>query len=226
MEVPLVLKVSGRIINPDNPELVSMYAEVLRKARKAGLRIAVVVGGGPHARRYIDCATRTGVGKAGADIIGIEVARLNALLLALTIGGDAYLPIPRSIDELLRAWASGKVVVMGGLQPGQSTAGTAAVVAEILGAKRLLYATEVDGIYDKDPAKHPDARRLERVPLSELRRYIEQEFLPGHYELLDPIALGILKRSGIDVVVFNGTSRQKLERALRGEDVGTIVIPE
>ncbi len=222
--VSVLLKVSGKIISPSNPGLVRRYAEVIKRLVDGGTRVAVVVGGGEVARRYVECAKALGLSDGAADSLGIEVSRLNALLLSLALGDYGYRPIPRSVEDVERAWSSGRVVVVGGLQPGQSTSGTAAVIAELLGIKLILYATNVDGIYDKDPRRHPDAKKLSVVRVSELHRFLEQGFEAGRYELLDPVALGIVRRSRIEVVVFNGFDPENVERAVRKE-VGTLVVP-
>ncbi len=221
----VVLKVSGKIINPDNPQLVSGYARVIKRLVDEGNRFVIVVGGGSYARKYVECARSLGLGEGVADSLGIEVSRVNALLLSYALGDYAYRPIPRSIEDVEEAWSSGKVVVLGGLQPGQSTSGTAAVVAEVLGIKLMLYATDVDGIYDRDPKRYPNAKRLDVVRISDLPKVLEQGFEAGRYELLDPVAMGVLKRAGIEVVVFNGFDPENVEKALRGA-IGTRVVPE
>ncbi|MEM4502126.1 MAG: UMP kinase, partial [Ignisphaera sp.] len=117
-----------------------------------------------------------------------------------------------------------RVVVLGGLQPGQSTAAVAAIVAEILGIRRILYATDVDGIYDRDPKVYRDARKLDIVSLDELPKVLSQRFEAGGYELLDPLAISIIRRSCIEVTVFNGLHPYNVYRALEGS-VGTKVKP-
>jgi uridylate kinase len=117
----VAVKVSGKFIDPSNPGYVSELCGVLRELVSSGYRVAVIVGGGGLARRYIDAARRIGVSEALLDSIGIEASRLNALLVASGLGDLAYPSIPRSFEDFLRAWATGKVVVLGGLQPGQST---------------------------------------------------------------------------------------------------------
>ncbi len=220
----VLLKVSGKIINPGNPHLVSSYASILSELHRSGFRTVVVVGGGPYARKYVECAKAMGLSDAAADELGIEVSRTNALLLAHALGDLSYRPVPRSIDEVERAWSSGKIVVMGGLQPGQSTAGTAAVVAELLGIKRILYATDVDGVYDRDPRRHPDAKKLDVVRARDLLNVLEQKFEAGGYQLIDPVALRIIERARIEVVVFNGFEPGNVLKALRAE-VGTRIVP-
>lgn len=220
----LVLKISGKIIDPTNAPTIKKYGGIVRDLHRAGHRVVVVVGGGPTARSYISCARELGLSEAQADIIGIEASRLNALLLAYAVGDEVYLPIPRSIEEFLRAWVTGKVVVLGGLQPGQSTAAVAAVIAETVGARKILYASDVDGVYDKDPRRYGDARRLDVVCFDEVQRFVRQSFEAGGYELLDPVALAVAKRGNVEVTVFNGLVPENVYEALRGS-VGTRITP-
>jgi len=221
----LLLKISGKIVNPDNPEIIARYADTIKKLVDEGKRIAVVVGGGRYSRAYIKCAKALGLNNAQADMIGIEIARVNALLLAYALGDYAYTPIPRSVEDVQRAWSSNKVVVVGGLQPGQSTAAVAAVVAETLGIGKMLYATDVDGVYDKDPKRFSNAKKLSVVSIDELVNFMSQRYEAGGYELLDPIAIQIIRRSCIEVIVFNGFETSNVEKVLRGESIGTKIVP-
>jgi len=221
----VLLKISGKIINPENAELIGRYALVVSKLVDEGYRVAVVVGGGPYARSYIKCARALGLSNAQADMVGIEVSRVNALLLAYALGERAYVPIPRNIEEVEEAWSTRKVVVVGGLQPGQSTAAVAAIVAETLGIKRILYATDVEGVYDRDPRKFPNVKKLDSITVDELAKVLSQKFEAGGYELLDPLAMQVVKRSCIEVVVFNGYNIENVVKAARGEAVGTLIVP-
>ena len=220
----VVVKISGKIVNPDQPQLVREYAELLSRVSR-GKRLAAVVGGGAVARSYIEAARRLGVSRGLQDMLGIEAARLNARLLAYTLGSKhACLHIPQSVGELLEAASHCEIVLLGGLQPGQSTAAVAAITAELLSAERLVLATTVDGVYDKDPRRHPDAKLLPRLTYTELEKVLEQSVEPGRYELLDPQAIRVLERSCIETVVVNGLEPKNVEKAVKGEHVGTIVI--
>jgi uridylate kinase len=221
----VLLKISGKIINPENAELIGRYALVVSKLVDEGYRVAVVVGGGPYARSYIKCARALGLSNAQADMVGIEVSRVNALLLAYALGERAYVPIPRNIEEVEEAWSTRKVVVVGGLQPGQSTAAVAAIVAETLGIKRILYATDVEGVYDRDPRKFSNVKKLDSITVDELAKVLSQKFEAGGYELLDPLAMQVVKRSCIEVIVFNGYNIENVMKAARGEAVGTLIVP-
>lgn len=224
MSKKILVKISGKIVNPDNPQLIKSYANIIVDLYRQSYRVAVVVGGGKYARSYISSAKALGLNDAQADMIGIEIARVNALLLALAIGDDAYTPIPRNIDNVLTAWNTGKIIIAGGLQPGQSTSAVSAVIAESLGIKTILYATDVDGVYDKDPKKYSNAKKLDIVTVEQLKEIVSQRFEAGGYELLDPLALQIVKRSCIDVIVFNGMDPLNVYKAVNNS-TGTKIKP-
>ncbi len=224
----IVVKISGKLISPDHPELVEDYAAILGRLEEEGYRVAVVVGGGHVARRYINAARRLGSNEAILDLIGIAASRMNAYLLALALGGKAYPLVARGLEEFMAFWSTGKIVVAGGFQPGQSTNAVSAILAEAIGSKLIINCSTVDGVYDKDPRIHPDARMLPRVTVSELVKILSrtQSHKAGKYELLDPIAMRIMLRSRIRLAVINGFNPENLARLLGGESVGSMVEPE
>ena len=211
----------------DKVEVLSEVAQYVAEFRGSRGRIAVVTGGGETARRYIRMGSFIGLSKSWQDVLGINSARLNALLMAALLDDSSYLPIPRSIDDFLQGWATGKVVVMGGLQPGQSTNAVAAAIAELVNADILINATVVDGVYDKDPEKYSDAKLMKKVTISQLKKYLKQSYLPGKYELLDPIALNIVERSRLKVIFLNALKPHLIQEALKGNyEVGTLLTHE
>ncbi len=216
----VVLKVSGKFVCPfDNP-LVAEYASLIRETSDK-VRLVVVVGGGTAARKYIQFAN----GKSWQDLVGIEIARVNAELLISHLGDLAYPKVPRSVEEFLQAYATDKVVVMGGLQPGQSTNAVSLIVAELINAKRVVNATTVDGVYDRNP-KEPGARKLRRVTVDELIRILESEGWrqePGRYELADRLSLEIAKRSSIPIYVVYGGDVGKVKEAILGKYFDSVI---
>jgi uridylate kinase len=116
---------------------------------------------------------------------------------------------------------SGLIVIAGGLHPGQSTNGTAALIAEKIGATEFLNATDVDGIYDSDPNKNPKAKKFKRIELKDLRRLlVREDSVAGGYDLMDIVALKVIERSKIKTRVLKADI-QTLEKAIKGQPVGT-----
>lgn len=224
----IVVKISGNFIQPENPMLIRRFAEALSTIGEMGYRPIVVVGGGRIARLYIEAGRRIGANEALLDLIGIQVTRLNARLLINALGGKALNMVPKTVVDLLRAYEDPKerIIVMGGLQPGQSTNAVSAIAAEVSGARLIINATRVDGVYTKDPEKHSDAKLIKKITVNELRYLLEsQSAMAGKYELFDPPSLTIIYRSGITVRVVNGSEPYNIVRVLQGEDLGTIILP-
>ncbi len=221
----VVVKITGKVFDDEAPEALLGIAGIVKRKSEEGYRFALVTGGGRRAREYIELGRRLGLSEGVLDVVGIEASRVNALLLASLLGHRAYLPVPRSVDELLRAWSSGRVVVAGGLQPGQSTNAVAAVVAELVGADVLVNATDVDGVYDSDPRLNPGARLLREVRAEDLEVLLSSRELAGRYELFDRVALSVVRRSRIPLAFVNAFRAEEVLKAIEGREfVGTRVV--
>ncbi len=219
-----VIKVSGRLLSPPNIDYLRMFRDVILEARNyTGL--AIVCGGGPIARGYIETLRALGVPEALLDIVGITVSRLNALALALIL--TPYSP-PRSIEsieEAVEVASRGLIPILGGLQPGQSTNAVAITLAEALKADIVInMLSGVDGIYVPPPGS-TGSRRLDRVSYEELEEIIRRySQLAGTYELFDNVALRVAERSKVKVLFVDGSNPTIIMRVLRGEKVvGTLL---
>jgi uridylate kinase len=197
----IVLKLSGSLFfSKEFEKLAINLKRVLSK--KKNLRLVIVAGGGQTAREYIGVASKLGADQSSMDELGIRVSQLNALVMSKALGNFAIDRIPTTLEELVEAFEvslQGKqAVVLGGLHPGQSTNAVAALVSEKLRASLFLNATDVDGVYSKDPRKFRDAKRLSAVTPSELSRILKSESMKaGGYDLMDPVALKLIERSKI-----------------------------
>jgi uridylate kinase len=222
----LVIKLGGYLFPSGlNIERIQKFSTVLKRLRNNGHSLVVVTGGGVNARTYIEAARRLGGDESYCDEVGIRFARLNANLLISALGDDAYPQVPENVEELRSFCQSGKVVVIGGLQPGQSTNAVAAVAAEVAGAEMLINATDVDGVYTSDPKLDPSAKRLEEVSVKDLLKLVLREGTSaGGYKLLDPVAVKIIGRSKIPTLILNAENPENLIRAVEGKKVGTKVI--
>ena len=225
----LVIKLGGHLISTlrgINLNLLKAYASLLSSLYSGG-RWCIIVGGGEEARRYIQAARNLGLSESLCDSIAVKITRIHARILAALIGEKAYQEIPESLEEIIEYASLGRIVVAGGLQPAQSTTAVAALAAEALKAEKLIIATDVDGVYTSDPKKDPDAKLLEKVTLSKLEEILsESPHVAGEYKLIDMLALKILRRSKIRTIVLNGNKPENLEKAIRGEKIGTLITPE
>ena len=222
----IVVKIGGHLISTRdgiNIDLFKRYSKLFSEIYDGG-RWCIVVGGGEEARRYVKAARALGINESICDLIAVKVTRINALLLASLLGERALQRVPESLEELIQYSSRGKIVVMGGLQPGQSTIAVSALAAEAINADKLIVATDVDGIYTDDPKLNPDARLLEEVTLSQLMKIVEQtSHKAGEYKLIDMVAYKVLSRSHIQTIYLNGIDPENVRRAIMGERVGTLI---
>src|SRR5678815_3870374 len=162
----IVIKLSGSIFNfKTTSKSLKEYAQLLLDIQ-AKVQPVVVSGGGIIARHYVNLARSLGSDESSLDEMGIEISRLNAMLLSAALGDSVYPIIPSNLEEISIACQSGKIVVSGGLHPGQSTNATAALISEKIKADRFLNATDVDGVYDSDPKKSSKAKPVSYTHLT------------------------------------------------------------
>ncbi len=221
----LVVKLSGSLVYPPRPGYLAGLREVL--AGLAGTcKVGLVVGGGSLARDIIGALREMGLPESLLDLAGIEASRLNGFTVALALRGLAPPRIPTTIEEALEELSRYPIVVLGGLQPGQSTNAVAAALAEAMEARILLNMLKgVDGVYTPYPGA-PGARRLERLNYGELESIISSmKQTAGAYTLFDNVALRIAERSSIRIIFADGSRPENIVRALKGEVPRTIVSP-
>jgi len=136
--------------------------------------------------------------------------------------------VAENYTEALEFALSGKIVVMGGITPAQTTDAVSAVLAESVGADLLINATSIDGIYSADPKKDASAVRHEHLTPRELLEILTANRMnAGANTVLDIVAGKVIERSGIPLLVIDGREPDNLYRAIaEGAFVGTIVSKE
>ena len=219
----IVIKLSGRVFDPDNTRALQDYASFLLKMSKI-CQPVIIAGGGTMARHYISNARHFGADESTLDELGIEISRLNAKLLICALGGHAFLHPPTTLQDVKHAADSGLVVVAGGLHPGQSTNGTAALIAEKTGAHLFINATDVDGVYDMDPNKYKQAKKFDQIKLGKLKEMlVHEDSVAGGYDLMDIVALKIIERSRIKTCITKADIKT-IEKTIKGAKTGTAII--
>lgn len=222
----VVLSLGGSILFPTlEAHTLRAWAPVLARLAQS-VELFVVVGGGGEARRYIRAARDTWADEAFCDEIGILVTRLNATLLIGALGAVAYPRVALTPGEAMEYAGQGKIVVMGGVTPAQTTDAVAAVLAERARAALLVNLTSVDGIYSADPKEHPDARRYSSMTPKELVEIVGCGGLAaGSNTVVDMVAAKVVERSRIPLLVLDGRDPALLEKSLFSHEcAGTIVI--
>lgn len=222
----VVISVGGSILVPTlDTHQLKEWAETLKTLVKAGHQIFAVVGGGGEARRYINVCRDIGLDEASSDEFGILITHINARLLIAALDEYAYPRVAESYLDVKTFAQTGKIVVMGGVTPGQTTDAVAACLAEEIGASMMINITAIDGIYSTDPKKDPAAIKYRTLSPQDLIELILKEKLyAGSNMVIDPIAAKIIERSGIPLVIIDGREPSIICRALlEGAFDGTIV---
>ena len=133
-----VISVGGSVIAPTlSQEKFLEDAEVIKELAQENT-LFIVTGGGKAARDYIRAARSMGASEAVCDLIGIALSRVNARLLISALSNAAFQDIPHDYREAETAMSSGKVVVMGGVAPGQTTDAVSAILSEYVQTDLLL----------------------------------------------------------------------------------------
>ena len=229
----IVIKFGGSLLFSEdgslNHQKITEFCDIIKSNKEYDL-IVIVCGGGKIARQYIGAIREFTDNEVLCDLIGIDISRINSQLMVAAMKGSVFPQVPKSIEELSTAINSNKIVVMGGLQPGQSTTSVAMLVTEYLKAERLVVLTDVDGIYDKDPNLFKDAKLLEKISYDSLQKLIlklsiDTQASAGEYRIFDAVSLQILKRSNINVLVTSGKNLNQFHKFWNNEKeiIGTII---
>jgi uridylate kinase len=226
------LKLSGEALQGDtgygiSPDIINGLAEEIKEAHATGVQLALVIGGGNIFRGV--AASARGMDRASADYIGMLATVINALAMqdALeTVGAATRVQTAFDMRELaepyirrraLRHLDKGRIVIFaaGTGNPYFSTDTAASLRAMEIHADIILKATKVDGVYDKDPKKHNDAKLFNRLSYLEV--------LERNLKVMDSTAISLCRDNNLPIRVFNLGVRGNILQAVSGEPIGTIV---
>jgi uridylate kinase len=221
----LVIRIGGSVIaSPFNPKLMNAYVKLLLDLKRQGHMVGAVIGGGSLSRELIKTARTMGLSEPAQDEVAISVSRVVAQFFVLKLGFHGTLTVPTNIEDAANLFGKSNIVVMGGLKPGMTTDAVAAMLAERVNADLLVKASNVDGIYTKDPNKYKDAEKLQSVSFNDLRGLFEKEkHEAGIHQVIDPEAIHILHKNKIKTVVVSGFKPENVLVAVKGEEVGTLI---
>ncbi|MFP3318514.1 MAG: UMP kinase [Thermoplasmata archaeon] len=208
----VVISVGGSLVNPGgiDENFLQGFSEMINSLIDK-YRFVIVVGGGKLARDYIEIARKRGESEYNLDLIGIMATRINALLVKSYIKNARY-------AQDLKEITNGNVV-MGGTVPGHTTDAVSLLAAELLGVKKVINATTVDGVYDKDPKVNKDARLIKDIRYADLLgMFYLNSSGAGPNQVLDFLSIKIAERSGIEIMVINGRDIDNFKKAIEGDD--------
>jgi uridylate kinase len=225
----ITLCVGGSVLAPDGPDtdFTKRLAEIIRRLKQDGHELSIVVGGGGPARLYIEAGQRLMIPSLKLDELGIAITRLNAKFLILALGDICEQKPLEAVEGASFVLASGKIPVMGGTTPGQTTDAVAAMLASSLGSDLLIFVSNVDGIYDKDPKKYEDAKKIREMKTSELvELFGRMRVSPGMNVVIDPVAAKLIHLYKLKCIVIGRDEIDNLPAILSGKaHSGTTILP-
>lgn len=226
----ILLKLSGEALAGEKKfgldyDIISDICKSIKKCKDLGTEIGIVVGGGNFWR---GCSSG-GMDRTRADHMGMLATAMNALAVADVLEGIGVevrvqtaismqqVAEPYIRNKAVRHLEKGRVVIFGcGTgNPFFSTDTASALRAAEIEADIFMKATMVDGVYDKDPNRYPDAKRYSSLSFNEI--------LVHDLAVMDSTAASMCKDNNIPILVFDLSRPDNIYDALRGEDVGTLV---
>ncbi|MDD6012306.1 MAG: UMP kinase [Oscillospiraceae bacterium] len=226
----ILLKISGEVLAGEqgkgiNFDVAQEICAVVKQCSEMGVEIGLVVGGGNFWRGR----SSGEMDRTRADQMGMLATCINALALCDTLeqmGVKAVVQTAISMPQVAEPFAkrtavkhleNGEVVIFGAGTgcPFFSTDTTAALRAAEIEADVIFKATNVDGVYDKDPNQFSDAVKYDELTHSEV--------LAKGLKVMDSTAASLCRDNGIDILVFNLSDPQNIVKALQGEKIGTVV---
>jgi uridylate kinase len=228
----ILLKLSGEALLGErqygvDPAVCAFIAKQIGEVHATGVEVGVVVGGGNIFRGL--AASARGMDRATGDYIGMLATVMNGLALQDAIE-RAGIPVrvmsaiamneiaePYIRRRAVRHLEKGRVTIFfaGTGNPYFTTDTAAALRAVEIGAEVLLKATKVDGVYDADPMKDPNARRYDRLSY--------QDVLRDQLKVLDAAAVSLCQENDLPILVFDLNAPDNIRRVAAGEPVGTLI---
>jgi uridylate kinase len=221
----LVLSLGGSIIVPDGIDIpfLKKFRNAILGFVKKGNRAIIVCGGGGLNRQYN--ATAKSIAKISdtdLDWLGVAATKTNAELVRAIFGKLAYEKVVS--DPTAGIKTNRKIIIASGWKPGWSTDYDAVLLAANFHAKKLLNFTDVDYVYDRDPRKFRNARKLERLSWREYLSIVGKTWKPRLHLPFDPVAAQLAMKKGISVIILNGTNIGNIRKVLQGKKAkGTVI---
>ncbi len=215
----------GSLIVPDEIDwkLLKRFKELIIKQIKLGKRFIIVAGGGNIARKYQKAVSKIGVLEPDdRDWIGIHSTRLNAHLLRTIFRKYAHPRINKNPYE--RFDFKEKILIGSGWRPGVSSDYDAVVLAKEYQAKEILNLSNIDYVYDKDPDRYKDARKIKEISWKDFRKIVGNRWDPGMNVPFDPIASRMAQEYNMVVTIMNGKRIKNVENYLNHRKFkGTVI---
>ncbi len=228
----ILLKLSGESLMGDlghgiDPKMLDFFAAEIKKIHRLGVEVGIVIGGG-NIYRGLN-ASAQGIDRVTGDQMGMLATVINSLALQNACeNAGMYTRLSTAIEmneiaepyirrRAIRHLEKGRVVIFGAGtgHPYFSTDTAASLRAVEIEACCILKGTRVDGVYDSDPEKNPDAKLFNKISYLDV--------LKDSLKVMDSTAISLCKENNLPIIVFNMNKEDNLLKVISGEEIGTAV---
>ncbi len=223
-----IISVGGSIIIPktgfDIPFLKKFKKLILGEVKK-GNKFILIIGGGATCRQYQDALKKTVKLKdVDLDWMGIHTTMVNAQFVKFLFKDYAYKDV--ITDPTKKIKTNKPIIISAGYEPGWSTDMDAVLMAKTYGAKEVINLSNIDYVYDKDPSKFKNAKKIETTDWKSFRKdIVGNKWDPGKNAPFDPIASREAQKLGLRVSILKGTNLGEVKKVLEGKKFkGTIIV--
>ena len=212
----IVIKIGGSVsITEKGPNFAyfSRLLPILREIKRKN-QLIMVIGGGKLTRVYAKSIEKFSLRDEEREGIFIELIKANVVFLATLLKMKPIF----SLEKV----GKNTTGVIGGIAPGRSTDTNAAIAARKIKADLFIKMTNVNGVYDKDPNKFKDAKKIDQMHFSDMAK-LAPKGRPNKYGVLDKLAVETLSSGRIRTVIINGKNPRNLLKVLEGKKIGTFI---
>lgn len=221
-----VISLGGSLIVPD--EVDSAYLKKFRKLivnqAKSGKKFIISPGGGKTCRKYQSALKQIiSVSNDDLDLIGLNTNRFHSVLLQLIFKEYAEKNIAYDPNTEL-TFKKSILIGAGGWKPGRSSDDYSVRLSSIYKSGTVINLSNIDYVYDKDPRKYKNAKKIENISWSDFRKLIGNKWDPGKNVPFDPTAAKLAQKLKLKVIIANGKNLKNLENILSEKKfIGTII---
>lgn len=226
----VVISLGGSLIVPDeiDAQFVTNFKKLIVGYIKKGYKFVLITGGGKTARKYIEASVKVGnssVTSDDKDWLGIHATRMNAHFMRTIFRQYAHPRINTNPHDLEDFYDFKEpILVAAGWRPGNSTDYDAVILAKYMNIKKVVNLSNIDYVYNKDPRKFPDAKKIEKISWKDFRKIVGDKWDPGMNAPFDPIASKIAQEENMEVAIMNGKDLINLNNYFDGKKFkGTVI---
>lgn len=222
-----IISVGGSIVIPHTGFDISFlkkFRNLILSRVKKGEKFILVIGGGATCRNYQSALSKVNkVSNTELDWLGIYTTWFNAEFVKLLFGKFVYEEVIK--NPTLKIKTNKPIIIAGGWKPGCSTDKDAVLMAKNFGAKELINLSNIEYVYDQDPKKFKDAKKIEKIAWPEFRKnVVGYKWVPGKNVPFDPMASGLAEKLKLKVSILNGTDLGEVEKAVGNKKFkGTVI---